>query len=221
MSRHDLVLISHHLCPYVQRAAISLAEKGVPFQRRYVDLADKPDWFRTISPLGKVPVLLVGDTPLFESAAILEFLEDTRSPPLHPRDPLLRAGHRAWIEVGSTILNGIGAFYGAKTDAAFDSPRETLKARFGLLNDRLNGGPYFDGQTFSLVDAVFGPVFRYFDVFDEIGEFGILAGMNRVSRWRTALAERPSVKNAVSGDYPERLMDFLKRRDSALSALIR
>ena len=37
-----LTLISHHLCPYVQRAAIALAEKGVPFERRDVDLADKP-----------------------------------------------------------------------------------------------------------------------------------------------------------------------------------
>ena len=40
-----LVLVSHHLCPYVQRAAISLTEKGVPFERRNVDLANKPDWF--------------------------------------------------------------------------------------------------------------------------------------------------------------------------------
>jgi len=53
-----LVLISHPLCPYVQRAAIVLAEKGVPFERRDVDLADKPEWFLRISPLGKTPVLL-------------------------------------------------------------------------------------------------------------------------------------------------------------------
>ncbi|TGU31135.1 glutathione S-transferase family protein, partial [bacterium M00.F.Ca.ET.152.01.1.1] len=54
-----LTLVSHHLCPYVQRAAIALAEKAVPFERVNVDLADKPDWFRAISPLGKVPLLRV------------------------------------------------------------------------------------------------------------------------------------------------------------------
>ena len=54
-------LISHHLCPYVQRAAIALAEKGMPFERIYIDLAAKPDWFKAISPLGKVPVLRVAD----------------------------------------------------------------------------------------------------------------------------------------------------------------
>jgi glutathione S-transferase len=41
-----LELVSHHLCPYVQRAAIVLDEKGIAFDRTYVDLADKPDWFR-------------------------------------------------------------------------------------------------------------------------------------------------------------------------------
>lgn len=55
----SLKLISHKLCPYVQRAVIALKEKGVPFERIDIDLADKPDWFLKLSPLGKVPVLVV------------------------------------------------------------------------------------------------------------------------------------------------------------------
>ena len=51
-----LTLVSHQLCPYVQRVAIALAEKAVPFGRVWIDLADKPDWFKAISPLGKVPL---------------------------------------------------------------------------------------------------------------------------------------------------------------------
>src|SRR4029450_69350 len=88
-----LTLVSHHLCPYVQRAAISLAEKEVPFERIWIDLADKPQWFKAISPLGKVPVLRVkradgGEVSIFESAVILEYLEETTGFPLHPGDPL-------------------------------------------------------------------------------------------------------------------------------------
>ena len=43
-----LTLISHKLCPYVQRAVIALTEKGVPFERIDIDLANKPDWFLRI-----------------------------------------------------------------------------------------------------------------------------------------------------------------------------
>src|SRR5438128_4732575 len=66
-----LTLVSHKLCPYVQRAVIALAEKQVPFERIDIDLADKPEWFKAISPLGKVPLLRVstdsGEAALFES----------------------------------------------------------------------------------------------------------------------------------------------------------
>ena len=55
-----LKLISHKLCPYVQRAVIALAEKGVPFERVDIDLSNKPDWFLALSPFGKTPVLMVG-----------------------------------------------------------------------------------------------------------------------------------------------------------------
>jgi glutathione S-transferase len=98
-----LKLISHKLCPYVQRAVIALTEKGVAFDRIDIDLANKPDWFLAISPLGKTPVLQVGDTTIFESAVILEYLEETQPKPLHPADPLRRAEHRAWIEFGSAV----------------------------------------------------------------------------------------------------------------------
>src|ERR1700731_5039607 len=157
-----LRLISHKLCPYVQRAVIALTEKGVPFERIDVDLANKLDWFLAISPLGRTPVLQVGDTAIFESAVILEYLDETQPRPLHPADPLRRAEHRGWIEFGSAVLNDIAGFYAAPDEAAFKAKAAQLAQRFERLESRLVAAPWFDGENFSLVDAVFAPVFRYF-----------------------------------------------------------
>jgi glutathione S-transferase len=214
-----LKLISHKLCPYVQRAVIALTEKGVAFERIDIDLANKPDWFLAISPLGKTPVLLVGDVAIFESAVILEYLEETQPKPLHPADPLRRAEHRAWIEFGSAVLGDIAGFYAAADEATFKTRTAQLEQRFARLESRVAASPWFDGENFSLVDAVFGPVFRYFDVFDDIADFGILAGKPKLQRWRKALAVRPSVRAAVSTDYPALLRGFLDRRNSWLSRL--
>ena len=214
-----LRLISHKLCPYVQRAVIALTEKGVAFERVDVDLANKPDWFLAISPLGRTPVLQVGDTAIFESAVILEYLEETQPRPLHPADPLRRAEHRGWIEFGSTVLSDIAGLYSAPDEATFKAKATQLEARFARLEARVMAAPWFDGEDFSLVDAVFGPVFRYFDVFDEIGDFGILAGKPKLARWRQSLAARPSVRTAVSAEHPALLRDFLKRRNSWISQL--
>ena len=214
-----LTLISHKLCPYVQRVAIALAEKGVPFERIDVDLADKPDWFLKVSPFGKTPVLLARDTAIFESAVILEYLEDTQEPPLHPADPLERAEHRAWIEFGSAILNDIAGLYGAADEAAFAAKVTALHVKFARVEDRLKA-PWFDGERFSLVDAVFGPVFRYVDAFDRIGDFGILSGLPKVAAWRRALASRATVQAAVAPEYPALLWDFLRARGSHMSRLM-
>jgi glutathione S-transferase len=213
-----LKLISHKLCPYVQRAVIALTEKGVAFERIDIELANKPDWFLAISPLGKTPVLQVGDIAIFESAVILEYLEETQPKPLHPADALARAEHRGWIEFGSAVLNDIAGFYAAPDEATFRAKTLQLEQRFARLEARVVA-PWFDGENFSLVDAVFGPVFRYFDVFDAIADFGILSEKPKLARWRKALVARPSVRAAVSPEYPALLRDFLDRRNSWLSKL--
>ena len=85
-------LISFKTCPWVQRSAITLREKGVPFEFRHIEADNRPDWFLAISPHKKVPVLRLDDTvSLFESNAINEYLDETIAPRLHPDDPVLRA----------------------------------------------------------------------------------------------------------------------------------
>ena len=215
-----LMLISHPLCPYVQRAAIVLDEKAVSFVRRDIDLGNKPDWFLEISPLGKTPVLLVGKDAIFESAVICEYLDEAHGPRLHPAEALRRARHRAYMEFGSVVLNTIGRFYNAPDEDSLSAAAGELRRQFARLEEELLTGPYFAGASFSMVDAVFGPVFRYFDVIDLIGDFDIFDGLSKVVAWRHALAERPSVRRAVTGSYPQLLQTFLLARKSALSRLM-
>jgi glutathione S-transferase len=214
--KEKLTLISIPLCPYVQRAAITLAEKNVPFDRRYVDLANKPDWFKAASPLGKVPVLMVGEESLFESSVIVEYLEDTQQPQLHPADPMTRARHRAWMEFGSSILGDLWVFETTADEAAFSAKSKVLREKFERLESILGDGPYFSGQAFRVVDAVFAPMFRYFEVFDELGDFGLWHDLPKVSAWRRALAGRPSVKAAVLPEYNALLRDFLRKHNGVL-----
>ena len=223
MSR--LTLISHHLCPYVQRAAIALLEKGVPFERINIDLADKPDWFLKISPLGKVPLLRIHEDDgreevLFESSVICEYLEETQAgAALHPTDALTRARHRGWMEFGSSVLSDLWGYETAQDAAQLEAKHKALVAKFATLEGALADGPYFAGANFGLVDAVFGPIFRYFDLFDTLGDSPIFDGLERVKRWRKALSERASVRGAVGEDYPQRLMEFLEKHDSILLRL--
>jgi glutathione S-transferase len=220
-----LTLVSHLLCPYVQRAAIALAEKNVPFERVVIDLANKPDWFIAISPLGKVPLLRLqrpdgSEAVLFESNVICEYLEETQpGPRLHPEDPLTRAEHRAWMEFGSAILGDLWGYETTRDAEVFEQKRLALAAKFERVEAALGAGPYFAGGNFSLVDAVFAPIFRYFEVFEEISNSQIFDALPKVNAWRQALAVRPSVQSAVVPEYPQHLREFLRKHEAHLLEL--
>ncbi|TAK86697.1 MAG: glutathione S-transferase family protein [Aquabacterium sp.] len=223
----QLELVSHKLCPYVQRAAIVLAEKGAPFKRTDIDLADKPQWFRQISPLGKVPLLRVqqpgsAEAVVFESAVIVEYLEDTLLPSLHPKDALQRAQHRAWMEFGSALLMDIWGLETERSEEGFEAKRLAARGKLerldAALGARERGGPYFGGPSFSMVDAVFAPAFRYWEVFDRIADLGSFDGLDRVQAWRAALAQRASVRQAVGPDYADLLLAFIRDQKGWLAS---
>lgn len=218
---HHIELVSNLLCPYTQRAAIQLAEKGLPFERTYIDLAAKPGWFDEASPLGKVPLLRVGDAVVFETSAICECIEDLApAHPLWPSAPLERARHRGWAEFASAVIADVFGFYTAPGPEAFERKCADLAAKFRRLDRQLGPGPYFGGHRFGLVDAAFAPVFRLFDTFDAIGDFGLFAGLGAVPAYRRALAVRPSVRDAVAAGYGEVFRRYLLERGSQLSRLM-
>ncbi len=219
MSKYTL--FSFKLCPYVQRVAIALEEKGIAFDLVYVDLANKPDWFNAISPLGKVPLLKVDEddrsTVLFESNVILEYLEDIGlGRPMHPADPLERATHRAWMEFGSSLLGDIWSLEIATTKESYERAHVTLSRKVTALEAMLTTEPYFFGQEFRFIDAVFAPAFRYFDVFDRHTPTLLLEQFPKVTAWRKVLSQRASVAGAVVPEYHNLLDDFLRQKDAWL-----
>ncbi|HSW25528.1 MAG TPA: glutathione S-transferase family protein [Burkholderiaceae bacterium] len=216
---HPIELVSHELCPFVQRAEIVLREKGVPFARTVVDLDNRPQWFRDISPLGKVPLMRVQGEVIFESAVILEYLDETHAPPLHPRDPLVRARHRGWIEYSSSLLMDNYAFALAPDAQAMFAKLDTVRDKVERLSRELGPGPYFAGASFSLVDAAFAPFLRYWAVFERIGRFGLFDQLPAMQAWARALAQRHSVQASFAADFDARMRGAMLRRGGHLATL--
>ncbi|HEY8593108.1 MAG TPA: glutathione S-transferase family protein [Sphingomicrobium sp.] len=219
-----LRLISHKLCPFVQRAVIVAKEKEIPFERVDVDLANKPDWFLKLSPTGKVPVLEVTETDgsthvLFESSVIAEYLDEISGEPLLPRQPISKARQRAWVEFASATIADIGKLYTAPTEDAYADAARALRDRLLQLEQQVEG-PWFAGSRFGLVDAAFAPAFRYLEVFDwRIGR-EVVERPAKVRAWSDALTKRDSVRTAVRDDYPEQLIDFVIAKNSHLGRLL-
>jgi len=220
MDNTQFTLISHALCPYVQRAVIALEEQGIKYKRIDIDLANKPAWFKKVSPLGKVPVLVVDDdTVIFESAVISEYINEVNQGHLLASEPLAKAKQRAWIEFASTTLNNIGQLYNAPDAATFADTVSLLKQKWQTLEANLNHDSYFSGEDFSLVDAAFAPLFRYLPVLEKLTDQSFLQHFPKINKWANTLSERACVKKAVSSQYHTQLLAFIAKRDSYLGKL--
>ncbi len=203
-------LISFKLCPFVQRTVIALREKDVDYDITYIDLAARPAWFKVISPLGKVPVLRVGDATIFESAVINEYLDEVYVPRLHPADPLQRAHNRAWIEFASVLTQNQYQLCLADTTASFAAARERVDAGLDQLERQLSAGPYFNGADFALVDASLAPVLMRFAVMERDVNLDLYATRPRLATYRSAVLARPSVVDSVVPEFAELFMEYFR-----------
>lgn len=209
----SLKLISFDLCPFVQRSVITLLEKKQEVEIEYIDLNAKPDWFLKISPFGKVPVLQVGDTTLFESAVINEYIDETVGARLHPEDPLERAIHRAWIEFGSGLLMENYRLSMAKTDQDAKAIAESIRSMLARLEEQV-ALPYFSGDAFSLVDAALAPALQRMQWCENIVSMDLFDNTPRVAQWRDALLERDSVKASLKDGTEAIFVDYLRGKGS-------
>ncbi|MBA3582678.1 MAG: glutathione S-transferase family protein [Gammaproteobacteria bacterium] len=218
MSTPKLHLISHLLCPFVQRARIVLAEKAITYDMTFIDLKNKPDWFLALSPLGRVPVLEVNQRDvLFESAVITEYLDEITPPSLHPADPLEKAKQRAWIEYASTLLGDVWVFFTTDDLEKFSAKQQLLQEKLQVLELVTQATPFFAGGHFQLVDAVYATVFRYFDFYKTVAHIDLLQDFDALKIWSNAVLVRPSVQHAVPDNYIELLKQDLQNRRALLA----
>jgi glutathione S-transferase len=212
-----LELISHLLCPFVHRAAIMLREKGVAFDRRNVDLKNKPDWFLALSPRGKVPVLVADGVALFESAVIVEFLDETHPPHLIPTDPFERARHRAWIEVANDLLGAQFRILSAAEPGELEKQRIALDALLARFEEAIGAGLIAEA-AFGLIHVAVAPALHRFVVIEDRLGIVLLAGTPKLAALARRLTSRLSVIETVPPDFDQQFVQILVERNSLLVA---
>jgi glutathione S-transferase len=217
-----LKLVSFELCPYLERSRIVLLEKRVPYELELVDLENKPPWLLGVSPLGRVPVLLVDGRPIFESMIINELVEELHpDPSLLPGGPIARAEARGWIVFANDVVmpacsSAMRALAGGAAADALARPLERLREALGKLDAQAarGGGPFLLGAAFTLADAAYAPFFRRWRVAEGWGtpEARLLEAFPAVDAWADALLARPSAREAEPSEFPARLRRFFEER---------
>jgi glutathione S-transferase/RNA polymerase-associated protein len=196
----------HPLSPYAQKVKIALREKGVDFEVATpggLGAGGVAGEFLAANPRAEVPVLIDGETAVFDSTVILEYIEDRwPSPPLLPTGAAERARVRMIEEVMDThfeainwALGEIGWFRRAEGELA-----ETLRAaaarqtaRFHVwLEGQLAERPWFNGEAFGWGDVAVVPFVAAAAALGNAPAAG-----SKVAAWLERAMARPSVAKTV------------------------
>ncbi|MEZ9426427.1 glutathione S-transferase family protein [Vibrio lentus] len=201
-------LISFKNCPFVQRVMGSLVMKNVPFEIEYIELNDKPQWFLDISPNGQVPVLVTeNDTVLFESDAIVEYLDDKYSP-IEEVTAEQKALDRAWSYQASKHYMPQCGTMGSKDKETFEARLANLQKAFLKAENKLGNTEFFKGDYISNVDIAWLPLLHRASVIKEGSGFDMLKGFPKVQKWQVALIESGLTDKTVPEDFIEKFSGF-------------
>lgn len=202
----SLILYEHPLSPYAQKCKIALYEKGVAFTPQMpaaIGTGQTDAEFFRANPRGEVPALIDGETRIFDSTIILEYIEDKwPEPPMLPRSPAARAHVRMLEEVMDTAYEpinwGLGEITwfkraeGALADQIRARAKQQLDGLYAWLTRALGTRPYFNGESFGWGDLCVIPYIN--------GSSGMGLGPapdSELSAWQARVNARPSVTLCV------------------------
>jgi glutathione S-transferase len=188
-------------CPYARRTRMVLHEKQIDFDVYEVDLSNKSEEFLSVSPYGKVPVLVVDGTSLYESNIVNEYLDEVRETPrLMPEDPKGRALARSWMAFAddyffpAVFRIRMGSQWGFSEEQVQEA-REKLQDALSRLERQLEGKEYLMGE-YTLADIAHAGNFHRLRELAERGDVPLQKHPN-VTAWMERLENRKSYKAAV------------------------
>ena len=213
----SIKLISFPICPFVQRSVMLLEKLGREYEVEYIDLANPPEWFLEISPLGKVPVLQVGDTVLFESHVILEYLNEVADINFHPADPLEKARHRAMMEFGSAMLGSQWMTMAAKDEAGVGKHLSALTSLMTTLESSISPAPFYAGKELHIIDFSFAPLLQRLEILKRHFEPTLFDDFPKIEAWTQAIIDLDVLKASAVPDLEERILKSMKDMGSYLA----
>lgn len=195
-------LVSLPVSPFAARVRIAIHAKGLP-----IDVIPPPsNWrdsphFRDLSPTGRIPVLLDERGPIWESAVLLEYLEERfpDAPPLMPVDAYDRAMARLIVRhVDLYLMPPMVLLAQPRTDEA--GARRTVEELLNgvtLLEDLVQGPRYALCDRLTIADCALTPaLFALRVTADRLG-MDLIAPGSIVDGYARSSREDPSVARVI------------------------
>lgn len=186
----------HHPFSRAAGSVWQLEEIGQPYELKFVDIMkgeQKAPAIVKLNPMGKLPILVDGETVVTEAAAIGLYLADryalgTLAP--KPDDPA-RGTYLRWSLFSPSVIEpGSMAKAGAWDYKPGQAGWGTYEAMLDAMASAIDGKQFLLGDRFSMADVIFGGTMRY------MLRFGNLEPRPAFTAYVERLNQRPALQRA-------------------------
>lgn len=202
-------IVSFKICPFVQRVTTLLEQKGAAYEIEYIDLSNKPQWFLEASPNGQVPILIMGDGEvLFESDAIVEYIDEVVGEPLFSHNPVTKAQERAWSYLASKHYLVQCSTQRSSDEATLAERSTKLNKAFAKIQTQLGDAPFIGGDAMGMVDIAWTTLLHRTEIIERRSGYDFLADFPRIKAWRKTVLSTGIPTASVSEDFEDRFSAF-------------
>ncbi len=202
-------IVSFKICPFVQRVTALLETKGIDYDLEFISLSNKPQWFLKVSPNAQVPLLITDEgEALFESDAIVEYIEEAY-PPLRPSlSPVEKARARAWSYLATKhYLTQCGAQRSADQEILSERNQKLNKA-FDTMEAQLGDTKFFAGDGIGMVDVAWLVLLHRACIIEQKSGYDFLGGRPKLKAWQNNLMQSALPAKSVAPDFVADFSDF-------------
>ncbi|KAL2247409.1 UNVERIFIED_CONTAM: putative glutathione S-transferase parC [Sesamum indicum] len=207
---NEVVLLDVYVSMFGMRARVALAEKGVEYEYREENLAEKSPLLLQMNPVHKkIPVLIHNGKPVCESLIIVQYIDEVwkdRSP-LLPSDPYQRAQARFWADFIDKKVYEAGRKLWTTKGEELESGKKDFIEILKVLEGELGDKPYFGGEDFGFVDVALIPFYSWFNAYETCANFSIEEHCPKLIAWAKRCMERESVSKSLAD--PNKIYDFV------------
>lgn len=197
-----MILLDVECSMFGMRARLALAEKGIEYECKQENLADKSPLLLEMNPVyEKIPVLIHDGRSICESLVIVQYIDEEwkdKSPTFLPEDPYARAKARFWADfIDRKVYNAGRRIWSTKGEDRETAKKDMIDA-LKLVEVELGDDSYFGGDNFGFLDIALITFYSWFHTYEAFGKFSFEDHCPKLIAWAKRCMEKESVSKSLA-----------------------
>lgn len=209
-------LISFKICPCYQRIAALLLAIDIPFESKFIDLEDIPEWFSDISP-DIEPVIETEDKKYIAGVDnIVTYIQKAYPTAITRLKYTYSKQVKEWSNIANKLYVDQCITQRSANKKLLKENQDKLDKTLKLIESNLNTNKYHECTCLSLIDIAWLPVLHRIHLIKELTGYNFISKYPNIQLWQNKILKEKITFNSVPDNFKDVFVDFYLNENTFL-----